>query len=97
MFACNFILQNEYQHFRSYNENRSSHEGDERLPKDIKLPAYHKYNASMTNVRPTPEIKSGGYPPNGTKPEQSRRLISESKDILSDGSDSDVLVIDMGN
>ena len=51
----------------------------------------------MTNVRPIPEIKSGGYPPNGTKPEQSRRLISESKDILSDGSDSDVLVIDMGN
>ena len=26
----------------------------------------------------------------------SKRLISESKDILSDGSDSDVLVIDMG-
>ena len=51
----------------------------------------------MTNIRPIPEFKSGGYPPNGTKPEQSRRLISESKDILSDGSDSDVLVIDMGN
>ena len=51
----------------------------------------------MTNVRPTPEVKSRGYPPNAAKSEQSRRLISESKDILSDGSDSDVLVIDMGN
>ena len=27
---------------------------------------------------------------------QSKRLLSESKDILSDGSDSDALVIDMG-
>ena len=47
----------------------------------------------MLDSRP---ILERGRDHNNRNKEPSERLISESKDILSDGSDSDVLVIDMG-